>query len=148
MSIGDFLASLSSGRIGSVTKLLDAIRNNIPAGFIESVSSGMVSFVVPLSTYPAGYHTGKDTPLPYISIASQKGHVVLYHFGLYVDSELMTWFQQAYAEQVPQKLDMGKSCIRFKKPELIPFELIGELMRQRTVDQWVACYDNIRPAGR
>ena len=148
MSIDDFLASLSSGRIGPFTGLLDAIRSNIPAGFVESVSSGMVRSILPLSTYPAGYHTGKDTPLPYISIASQKGHVALYHFGLYVDSELMTWFQQAYAKQVPQKLDMGKSCIRFKKPELIPLDLIGELMRQRTVDQWVACYDNIRPADR
>ena len=148
MSIDDFLASLSLERPGPVTLLLDTIRCNIPSGFVESVSSGTVNFVVPLSTYPAGYHTGKDTPLPYISIASQKGHVVLYHFGLYVDSELMTWFQQAYDKQVPQKLDMGKSCIRFKKPELIPFDLIDELMRQRTVDQWVACYDNIRPAGR
>ncbi len=148
MSIDDFLASLSPERVGPVTQLLDTIRSNIPSGFVESVSSGVVNFVVPLSTYSAGYHTGKDTPLPYVSIASQKGHVALYHFGLYVDSELMTWFQQAYAEQVPQKLDMGKSCIRFKKPELIPFKMIGELMRQRTVDQWVTCYDNTRPTGR
>jgi hypothetical protein len=59
----------------------------------------------------------------------------------------MTWFQEAYAEQVPHKLDMGKSCIRFKKPELIPFKLIGELMRQRTAEQWVSCYDSVRPAG-
>ena len=148
MSIDDFLASLSLERPGPVTLLLDTIRCNIPSGFVESVSSGTVNFVVPLSAYPAGYHTGKDTPLPYVGIASQKCHVALYHFGLYVDSELMTWFQQAYAKQVPQKLDTGKSCTRFKKPNLIPFDLIDELMRQRTVDQWVACYDNIRPAGR
>lgn len=148
VSIDDFIASLSPERVDPVTRLLDTVRSNIPSGFVESVSGGMVHFVVPLSTYPAGYHVGKESPLPFISIASQKGHVALYHFGIYVDTELMTWFQEAYAEQVPHKPDMGKSCIRFKKPELIPFELIGELMRQRTVEQWVACYDRVRPAGR
>ena len=91
--------------------------------------------------------SAKSFPLPFISIASQKGHVALYHFGIYADTELMTWFQEAYAEQVPHKLDMGKSCIRLKKPELIPFKLIGELMRQRTAEQWVSCYDSVRPAG-
>jgi len=147
VSIDAFLVSLAPERVEPVTRLLDTVRSNLPAGFVESVASGMVNFVVPLSTYPAGYHVGKGAPLPFISIASQKGHVALYHFGLYVDSELMTWFQQAYAEQVPHKLDMGKSCIRFKRPELIPFELIGELMQQRTVEQWVTCYESVRPAG-
>lgn len=148
MSIDEFLAALSPERVEPVTQLLDTVRSNLPSGFVESVASGMLNFVVPLSTYPAGYHTGKGTPLPFFSIASQKGHIALYHFGLYIDGELMTWFQQAYAEKVPHKLDMGKSCIRFKKPEQILFELIGELMQQRTVEQWVTCYDSARPTSR
>ena len=148
MTEDEFVASLPEERREPVARLLSVVRENIPSGFEEAISNDMVNFQVPLSLYPKGYHVGKDVPLPYISIASGKGHIALHHFGLYMDNELLKWFQNSYAEQVPRKLDMGKSCIRFKKPEHIPYDLIGELIRQRTVQQWVDCYDALRPAGK
>ncbi|MCG8416169.1 MAG: DUF1801 domain-containing protein [Pseudomonadales bacterium] len=144
-TVDDYLDSLDSERQAAVSRLRDTIRNNLPAGFEESMSGSMPSYVVPLDLYPAGYHVGKNTPLPFVSFASQKGHIALYHFGMYVDQELMAWFEAEYAKRVEHKLDMGKSCVRFKKPEQIPFELIGELMQQRTVEDWIACYDGMRP---
>ena len=144
-SVEEYLSSLDEDRREAVTKLREVIRDNLPPGFEEVISSSMPSYVVPLKTYPDGYHVGKGTPLPFVSFASQRGHVALYHFGMYVDQPLLKWFEEEYAKQVDHKLDMGKSCVRFKKPENIPFELIAELMRQRTVDEWVACYEEVRP---
>lgn len=144
-AVDDYLSNLDQDRQAAVSKLREVIRDNLPTGFEETLSGTMPSYVVPLDLYPAGYHVGKDTPLPFVSFASQKGHVALYHFGMYVDQELIAWFETEYAKRVEHKLDMGKSCVRFKKPEQIPFELIGELMQQRTVEDWVTCYDGMRP---
>ena len=146
--IDEYLDSLPEERKDAVSRLRECIRGNLPEGFEEVMSGTMPSYVVPLTTYPVGYHVGKNTPLPFVSFASQKGHIALYHFGLYVDKELMSWFEAAYAEQVEHKLDMGKSCVRFKKPEQIPFALIAQLMQQRTVADWVACYEAVRPQSR
>ena len=115
MTDKDFIASLPEERREPVSRLLSVVRENIPAGFAESVRKDVIHFEVPLSLYPEGYHVGKEVPLPYVSIASEKGHIALHHFGLYMDKDLLEWFQNSYAEQVSHKLDMGKSCIRFKK---------------------------------
>jgi len=122
-------------------KLIDVIQSNIPKGFEFAMSYGMPAFVVPHTTYPKGYHVDPKQPLPFVSVASQKAHIALYHFGLYADPELLNWFTASYAERVKTKLNMGKSCIRFAKPEQIPFDLIGELMTKMDVPTWIATYE-------
>ncbi|PCJ19981.1 MAG: hypothetical protein COA96_16045 [SAR86 cluster bacterium] len=143
-TIESYLASLADDRQPAMTKLRSAIVNNLPSGF-EEIMENMPSYVVPLSLFPAGYHCTPNTPLPFISFASQKNFVALYHFGMYADQELKDWFVAEYPKHMKTKLDMGKSCVRFKKPDQIPFELIAELAARRTVDEWLACYQNVKP---
>lgn len=138
--VDNYIAALEPAREAAVRKLREAIVNNLPKGFEEQMTA-MPSYVVPLELYPPGYHTKADTPLPYISFASTKGAIALYHFGIYVDRELMDWFVEEYSKHVSTKLDMGKSCIRFKNPEKIPFNLIAELVAKRSVKQWIASYE-------
>ncbi|PCI76367.1 MAG: hypothetical protein COB20_10845 [SAR86 cluster bacterium] len=142
-AVDNYIAALDEERNEAAAKLRDVIANNLPAGFEEQMTS-MPNYVVPLSLYPPGYHTTKNTPLPFISFASQKNFIALYHFGMYVDAELMTWFVEEYPKQVNTKLDMGKSCIRFRQPEQIPFQLIAELCAKRDVEQWIASYEQAR----
>lgn len=141
--VDSYIAALGTERIEAAAKLRDSITNNLPAGSEEQMTS-MPCYVVPLELYPPGYHATKNTPLPFISFASQKNFIALYHFGMYVDAELIAWFVEEYPKHVRTKLDMGKSCIRFKKPEQIPFELIAQLSARRDVGQWVASYERAR----
>ena len=140
-TVDAYLASLPADRRSAVGKLRQVIVSNLPQGFQE-VMTNIPAYVVPLSTFPAGYHCTADTPLPFLSFANLKNFVALYHFGMYVDQDLMQWFVEEYPKHVSTKLDMGKSCIRFKKLDQIPFELIGQLVARRTVDQWLACYQS------
>jgi len=117
------------------------INANIPDGFSEQMSYGHIGWVVPHSLYPAGYHCDPKLPLPFVSVASQKNFVALYHMSVYADPVLSQWFAEEYQKISESKLDMGKSCIRFKKPERIPFELVGELMKKVTVDEWIRVYE-------
>lgn len=137
-----YLESLPEDRMEAVSQLRDVIVKNLPAGFKEVMTS-MPNYVVPLATFPEGYHCNPNMPLPFLSFASQKNFIALYHFGMYADSDLMDWFVTEYPKHVSTKLDMGKSCIRFKKVDQIPYELIGQLAAQRTVDQWVECYKRV-----
>ena len=137
--VDDYLAALAEDRRLPLTAMRDAICNNLPAGFGE-VMADMPSYVVPLSRFPQGYHCSLDTPLPFLGFASRKNFVALYHFGMYVDQALMRWFVEAYPKHVNTKLDMGKSCVRFKKPDQIPIALIAELAAKRSVDDWLSCY--------
>lgn len=125
----------------AMIKLREVIKAHIPEGFEEAVGSGMVGYVVPYSLYPAGYHCKPKQPLPFVGIAAQKHFIALYHMGIYSDDNLLKWFLEAYSKATSVKLDMGKSCIRFKKPESIPFELIGELMEKITVEEWIKTYE-------
>ena len=122
-------------------RLRAVIVENLPEGFQEQLQYKMPGWVVPHSLYPDGYHCNPDEPLPFASIASQKNFVALYHMGIYADPELLEWFRGEYAKRVPTKLDMGKSCIRFKKLDQIPYDLIGELMARITPRDWVARYE-------
>lgn len=124
--------------------LMLTVEENLPAGFEKSFYGNMITYSVPLSAYPNGYHVTPGTPLPFLSIAPQKHHLALYHLGIYADSELLHWFQQAYTEVVPTKLNMGKSCIRWTTTKHIPYELIGELCKKMTVAQWIALYEKGR----
>ncbi len=140
-SVEDYLEALPEDRKPVVAKLREVILNNLPEGLEEQFSYGMIGYVVPLSRYPEGYHTKKGEPLPFFSLASQKNYIALYHMGLYGDPKLEAWFVKEYAEQVPTKLDMGKSCIRLKNPDHIPYDLIAELVQQMTVDEYIDIYE-------
>lgn len=136
-----YIDELPPERQKVVRKLRTIVRKSLPEGFKETMSYGMLAYVVPLSLYPAGYHCKPDTPLPFISLASQKNFVALYHMGIYSDPKLLTWFKKEYSSRVDGKLDMGKSCIRFKKLDDIPYDLIGELCGKVTVKDWIAAYE-------
>ena len=137
----EYIESLPEDRKIALSKLRAAILQNLPEGFEEVMSYGMLGYVVPHSLYPAGYHCTPELPLPFMSIASQKNFIAVYHMGIYMDKDLYDWFTAEYAKQSKYKLDMGKSCIRFKKMEQIPFELIGDLAAKMTTDQWINRYE-------
>ena len=140
-----YLAELPEERQAPMKRLRQTLRDNLPEGFEETMAYGMIGYVVPHSLYPAGYHCDPKQPLPFISLASQKNYIALYHMGLYSDPNLLEWFKAEYAKQVPTRLDMGKSCIRFKKPENIPYELIAKLARKISPQEWIAtCEKEIR----
>lgn len=136
-----YIETLPADRQKPMTELRRVIKKNLPKGFSESMGYGMLGYCVPHSLYPAGYHCNPQQPLPFISIASQKNFIALYHMGLYADPKLLKWFTEAYAKEVPTKLDMGKSCIRFKKMDQIPYKLIGELASKMTPKDWIERYE-------
>lgn len=117
------------------------IMKNLPKGFKETMSYGNIGYVVPHEIYPAGYHCDPKLPLPFMSIASQKNFIAFYHMGIYAEPKLLQWFQNEFAKQSTAKLDMGKSCTRFKKPEEIPLKLIGQLLKKISVKKWIAIYE-------
>lgn len=142
-----YINELPDNRKEVIKKLRQTILKNIPSGFKEQMSYGMLGYVVPHSTYPDGYHCSPELPLPFINLASQKNFVALYHSGMYASKELYDWFVSEYPKYVKTKLDMGKSCVRFKNMETIPYELIGELCTKMTVDEWITLYEkNIKKA--
>lgn len=137
----EYIEKLPEERREAISKLRKVILGNLPDGFQETMNYGMIGYVVPHSIYPDGYHVTPELPLPFMSIASQKNHIAVYHSGVYADEELMAWFRDEYDSQVKTKLDMGKSCIRFRNPDHIPFELIGELARKMTPKEWIQLYE-------
>lgn len=140
-TVKEYLETLPDERKEAVAELRKVIVKNLPEGFKETMGYGMIGYVVPHSLYKNGYHCNPELPLPFINIASQKNFVAVYHMGLYCDKKLLDWFTAEYAKQSKTKLDMGKSCIRFKKPEQIPFKLIGELAAKMTPQDWIALYE-------
>ena len=136
-----YLKELPKERQEAMNKLRNEILQNIPEGFREEMSYGMIGQVVPHSLYPKGYHCDPKLPLPFMNIASQKNFIAVYHMGIYANDKLLHWFTKEYAKQASTKLDMGKSCIRFKKPEAIPYKLIGELAGKLTVADWINIYE-------
>jgi uncharacterized protein YdhG (YjbR/CyaY superfamily) len=141
MTVDNYIEQLPDDRKNAMQELRKVFVENLSDGFHECISYGMIGYVVPLSIYPSGYHCDSKLPLPFINLASQKSHIALYHMGIYADPELLKWFQEAYSKLVKGKLDMGKSCIRFKKPEQIPYELLAELARKISVQDWIILYE-------
>lgn len=138
----DYATLVDDKRLDAFIRLIDVIDANLPDGFEKTTDGSGVHYVVPLSTYPPGYHVTPGTPLPFLSVIAQKRHVAVYHMGVYTDEALLDWFKRRYAEDVPTKLDMGKSCIRFNNVKHIPYELIGELVSKMTPAQWIAAYES------
>ena len=136
-----YLSELPEDRKEAMLRLRNAIKENLPQGFEEVISYGMLGYVVPHSIYPSGYHCDPKLPLPFINLASQKNFIALYHMGIYADKNLESWFVSEYPKHVKSKLDMGKSCIRFKKMDDIPFDFIGELAAKVSVEDWILNYE-------
>ena len=140
-SVKEYLEKLPQERIEHFKKLRKTILANLPKGFVEQINYGMIGYVVPHDIYPAGYHCDPKLPLPFANIASQKNFIGFYHMGIYSNPELLEWFVKEYPKYSDTKLDMGKSCVRFKKMDKIPYELIGRLMRKMSVNDWIKLYE-------
>ncbi len=136
-----YIKELPADRKEAMIKLRDTIRKNLPTGFKEMMGYGMMGYAVPHEIYPAGYHCNPKDPLPFAGIASQKNFIAFYHMGIYANPELLKWFTTEYPKHSTARLDMGKSCVRFKKPEHIPYKLIGELMKKISVKDWIKTYE-------
>lgn len=141
-TVKEILNNLPEDRAQPFNKLHAIIVKSLPDGFEAAISYGGLGYVVPHSIYPGGYHCKPSEPLPFAGIASQKNSINFYHMGIYSDPELLNWFVAEYPKHSKQKLDMGKSCIRFKKLDEIPYELIGELMKKVSVKEWIDIYES------
>ena len=139
----EYIKSLPEERKEAMTELRKVILKNLPKGFKEGMAYGMLGYCVPHSVYPAGYHCDPKQALPFMSVASQKNFIAVYHMGVYSDPKLLKWFTGEFAKHSKTKLYMGKSCMRFKKPEQIPFKLIGELAGKMTAQQWIETYESV-----
>lgn len=141
-TVKEILTNVPPDRAEAFNKLHEVIVKNLPKGFEAAISYGGLGYVVPHSLYPAGYHCKPTEPLPFAGIASQKNSINFYHMGIYANPELLQWFVNEYPKHSKQKLDMGKSCIRFKKPDDIPYKLVGELMKKMSAKDWINLYES------
>lgn len=137
----EYIQQLPLDRQEAILKIKAAINSTLPKGFSEGMGYGMIAYVVPQNIYPEGYHCNPKLPLPFINLASQKNFIALYHSGIYADENLYNWFVSEYPKHCKRKLDMGKSCIRFKYLDDIPYQLIGELCSKMTTKQWITLYE-------
>jgi len=137
-----YVDSLPEERKVVIEKMRQTIKKTLPKGFEEVMCYGMLGYVVPHTLYPKGYHCDPKLPLSFISLASQKNFVALYHMGIYANPKLLDWFVGEFPKHSKSKLDMGKSCIRFKKMNDIPYELISELASKMTAQDWIDCYES------
>lgn len=139
-TVDEYLETLPDDRAEIIAALRKTIKKNLPKGFEETMQYGMISYVVPHTLYPAGYHTNPKDALPFISIASQKNHIAVYHMAVY-EGQLHDWFVKEFKKHSDKKLDMGKSCIRFKKPDDVPVKLFGELAAKVKPKEWITMYE-------
>ena len=137
----EYVDSLPDERKSVIENIRKTVLDNLPEGFEETMGYGMLGYVVPHSIYPSGYHCDPKMPLPFISVASQKNFIALYHMGIYADESLLNCFVAEYPKHCKTKLDMGKSCIRFKKMNDIPYELLGQLVAKMSVQDWISLYE-------
>lgn len=145
----EYIDAIPEERKKVMNELRKVIKDNLPKGFSEEINHGMIGYVVPHSIYPKGYHCNPKLPLPFMNIASQKNFIAIYHSGIYADPTLLNWFMEEYPKYIKTKLDMGKSCIRFKKPDQIPLKLIGKLAAKLTPQEWIIIYEsNIKKENR
>ena len=141
VTVDEYINELPEERREAILKLRQLLKSKLPKGFQEQMAYGMITYVVPHSLYPQGYHCKPEQALPFISLGSQKNYIALHHMGLYANETLLNWFQTEYAKASKYKLDMGKGCVRFKKPEHIPYELIAELAEKVSVKDWISEYE-------
>ncbi|OFX51623.1 MAG: hypothetical protein A2066_06275 [Bacteroidetes bacterium GWB2_41_8] len=140
-TVDEYIGQVPDHQREAIILLGKTILENLPGGFAEEMSYGMIGYVVPHSIYPKGYHCDPKLPLPFVALAAQKNFIAFYHMGVYANPELLKWFTDEYPKHSKLKLDMGKSCIRFKKSESIPYHLIGELVGKMEVADWIGLYE-------
>lgn len=138
----EYISSLPEERRSVVSRLHKVISENLPQGFESGITYGMIAYFVPHAVYPAGYHVDPKQPLPFINLASQKNFIAFYHMGIYAKPQLLNWFQEEYPKHSATKLDMGKSCIRFKNINKIPYGLIAQLVSKMDVQEWISAYED------
>lgn len=138
----EYMTQLPEDRKDVVQKLRQTILDHIDSKFQECMNYGMLGYVVPFTIYPDGYHCNPKLPLPFMNLASQKNFIAVYHMGMYAKKEIYDWFVTEYPKHTTAKLDMGKSCIRFKKMDAIPYALIGQLAAKLSVQEWIAIYES------
>ena len=141
MTVTQYVEALSPDRKEPTERLIAVVRDQLPEGFEERIQYGMPSWVVPHSRYAPGYHVDPKLPLPFLGVASQKSHIAVYHMGVYASPPLLEWFVDAYPKHCKTKLNMGKSCIRFRNVDTIPYALIGELCSKTSPQQWIDIYE-------
>ncbi len=141
-SVEDYISKIPEERQEVFGKFFKTINDNLPKDFQENISYGMIGWAVPLEVYPAGYHCTPGSPLPFMALASQKNFIAFYHMGMYAKPDLLDWFVAEFPKYSKRKLDMGKSCVRFKKMDDIPFELIAEVCKRMTIEDWIKCYES------
>lgn len=141
LAIISYLDKLPEERMQIINKLRQIIKSNLPQGFKESLSYGAISYVVPLELYPKGYHVDGKQPLPFIGLSNWKNHISFSHWGIYINKELLEWFKEEYAKQAKYKLSMGKSCVNLKRMDDIPYDLIGDLCRKISVEDFIRLYE-------
>jgi Domain of unknown function (DU1801) len=146
LSPEEYLQTLPDDKKEAMITLRNTLVKHLPTGFVEVMSGSMLGYVVPHTVYAQGYHCNPKQPLPFINLAAQKNHIALYHIGLYMNEPLFIWFEKEWKKVSKQKLDKGKSCIRFKNPAEIPFELIAQLAEKITVEQWISIYESTKPS--
>jgi uncharacterized protein YdhG (YjbR/CyaY superfamily) len=143
-SVADYLSKVPEEKKEAFFKLRETVLKHIPDGFDERMSYGLIGYVVPHETFPDGYHCDPKLPLPFLNIAVQKNFIGFYHMGLYANNELTQWFVDEYAKQCKYKLDMGKSCVRLKRMDDIPYDLIAELLEKMSMQEWIKNYQASR----
>ncbi len=139
----DYISQLPEYRQEPIKKLRQIINKNLSKGFIEGMGYGMISYHIPHSVYPDGYHCNPKLPLPFMNVASQKNFIAVYHMGMYAKKEILNWFTSEYPKHCKRKIDMGKSCIRLKQMDDIPYKLIGELAAKMTSEEWIDIYETV-----
>lgn len=145
-SVPEYLASLPDDRRAIIETVRAVILANLDGGYSEAMQYGMIGYAVPHTVFPAGYHCDPAQPLPFAALASQKNYVSLYLMGLYVsdsngqETDEVSWFRQAWADAGKKKLDMGKSCVRFKKLEEVALDVIGEAIRRMPASLYIERY--------
>lgn len=142
-TVDEYIQSLPDDRKQIISDMRKVILKNLPKGFEETMQYGMISYVVPHKIYPSGYHCNPKDALPFIGLASQKNHIALYHMAVY-QGALHDWFLGAWKKATDKKIDMGKSCIRFKKAGDVPLNLIGELSAKVTPEEWIDIYEKTK----
>lgn len=142
-SVEEYVNQVPDNHREAINFFRKIILENIPSGFSEQMNYGMIGYVVPHSIYPKGYHCDPKLPLPFLALAAQKNFIAFYHMGIYANPDLLHWFTTEFPKHSKQKLDMGKSCIRFKNVSQIPYALIGELTRKMEVGEWINLYESM-----
>ncbi|MBL4770507.1 MAG: DUF1801 domain-containing protein [Planctomycetes bacterium] len=139
-TVKEYLAELPDDRRKAIMALRKVIKANLGKGFKEGMQYGMIGYFVPHTVYPKGYHCSPEQPLPFCSLASQKNHMAFYSFFLYMNPKQLKLFQDEWKVS-GNKLDMGKSCVKFKKLENVPLEVIGNAVARVSVEDYVAGYE-------